>query len=151
MKNEEEKAYDIARNLRESPQLLMASNGVLGTVLSLLAGLMFSASILFFSFGRGLPYGDLFALSIMVNAVLFVFAALANNMQTHSIISRSLKDYKRWSNAVNFLGNNGILHMMLNLIGMGFYLRWETGAIMSIVVVVGAIYLGHNLKKIRKD
>ena len=151
MENEEEKDYEIARDLRERPQLLMTTIGVVGTVLSLLAGLTFSASILFFSFGRELPYGNLFALSIMTNAVLFVFGVLTNNYLAGNIVDGCVEGVKRWSRVMNKFATIGIVLMMMNLTGMALYLRWEMGAVMFVVIFLCVTYVGYNFQKLRKE
>jgi len=133
--------------LEKETELSMGALQVLATILSLLAGLMFSASILFFSFARQLPYADIFTLLILTDGMLFIFCILTVNYMLENILSGFLEGAERWSRVMNRFANSGIGLMMLILLGMALYLRWELGVVMFVLEVLCFGYIVYNRKK----
>lgn len=133
--------------LKEEAELGMGALQVLATIFSLLAGLMFSASVLFFSLARELPYADIFTLLILTDAMLFFFGILTLNYGMSNMQSGFWEGLRRWNRVMNTFANSGILLMMAILIGMALYLRWELGVIMFVLVALCWTFIGYNLKK----
>lgn len=135
--------------LKLSPELIIAEAQVHATLYSILAGLMFTASVLFFSIGREILYGDVFAMLTLADTALFVFAALLVDMQSESARRGEMYDAFHQYRLSSTFGTIGGFLMIGNLIVLAFYLRLELGIAMCIFVALCWIYTMYRILKRR--
>jgi len=133
--------------LEKEAELDMAALQLMSTIFSLLAGLMFSASILFFSFARALPYADVFTLLILTDGMIFICCILTLNYISSNVQYGFSEGADLWSRVMNKFATIGLVLMMVILVGMALYLGWEMGIIMFVLEVLCFGYIGYNFKK----
>ncbi|MFQ6068748.1 MAG: hypothetical protein ACE5KD_04300 [Candidatus Bathyarchaeia archaeon] len=133
--------------LELSPEVILAEAQVHATLYSILAGLMFTASVLFFSFGRELVYGDIFAMITLTDTFFFVFGAMLTDMYSESARRGDMYDAYNYYAISSTFGTIGVFLMMANLPVMAFYLRWELGVVLCIVIALSIAYFFYRTAK----
>jgi len=130
-----------------SPEILLAEAGINMSLSSILAGLMFTASVLFISFGREILYGDLFVTLTLVDTFFFIFGVLLLHFQVMHIRRREMYDAYHYHLLGSTFGTLGSLLMIGSLPLMAFLIRWEMGIVVSIAVVSSFLYVGYRMYK----
>jgi len=110
---------------------------------------MFTASVLFFSIGRQVLYGEIFAMLTLADTVLFVWAAILVEIHSESARRGEMYDAYHQYRLSSTFGIMGIFLMVANLIVLAFYLRLELGIAMCIFVALCGIYTMNRILKHR--
>ena len=133
--------------LELSPEIILAEAEVDMSLVGILAGLMFTASVLFISFGRALLYGDIFVAFTLVDTFFFVLAALMGHFHVTYVRRREMYDAYHYHILSSTFGTIGSLLMLGGLPLMAFLIRWELGIIVSVVGVLSFSYIGYRMLK----
>jgi hypothetical protein len=128
-----------------SPEVLLAEAQVHATFNSILAGLMFTASVLFFTFREALPNGELMAFLSLLDTFLFIASTLVLDFHSSAVRRREMWEAYHYGAISMQFGWAGGLLMIANLVAMTFFIRWEFGIIMLIVVVSTFAYILHRM------
>jgi len=142
---EEYDKREFRHYLKLSPEVLLAEAQVHATFNSILAGLMFTASVLFFTFGKTLPNGELMAFLTLLDTFLFIASALVLDFHSSAVRRREMWEaYHYYAISMHFGWAGGFL-MIANLVAMSFFVGWEFGIIMLIVVVSTFAYVLYRM------
>ena len=133
--------------LKLNPELVMADAQVEATVNTLLAGLMFTASVLFFSFGRELPYVEIFVLLTITDTLIFLWATVIVSFQTRHLRRGEMYEAYHYDRIADTFGWIGVVAMLVSMITMATYVRWELGPLLLVILALLAIYFFHRLRK----
>jgi len=139
----DKRKFEDYLNLR--PEVLLAEAQVHVTFNSILAGLMFTASVLFFTFGRGLPNGELMAFLTLLDTFLFVGSALVLDFHSSAVRRGEMWEAYHYYVISEQFGWTGGLLMVANLVAMTFFVRLEFGIVMLIVVVSSFAYILYRM------
>lgn len=125
----------IKRKKREylelSPEVLLQEAEVNMSLNSILAGLMFTASVLFFSFGRDILYGEIVATLTLIDTFFFVFGALMLRLHSMHVRRGEMYDAYQYHILSFTYGIIGTFLMIAILPLMAFFIRWELGIVVS--------------------
>lgn len=133
--------------LESNPRVILAEAGVSMSFNSILAGLMFTASVLFFSLGGGHLHGDIVVTLTLLDTFFFVFSALQIRFLSMHVRRGEMYDAYQYHRLSFTFGTIGFLLMVLNLPLMAFFIRWELGIVVSVVIVLSFSYFGYRMYK----
>lgn len=135
----------LKKYLALSPEVLLAEAQVHATLDSILAGLMFTASVLFFTVGKDLPNGEIMAFLTLLDTFFFVASALLLDFHSSHARRGEMWAALHYGIIAAKFGWIGGLLMTANLVIMTFFLRWEFGIMMLIVVVLSWAYVFYTM------
>jgi hypothetical protein len=142
---EEYEKREFRHYLELSPEVLLAEAQVHAALNSVLAGLMFTASVLFFTLGKALPNGEFMALLTLLDTFLFITSALVLDFHSSAARRREMWEaYHYYVISMQFGWAGGFL-MIASLVAMTFFIGWEYGIIMLIVVVSTFAYILYRM------
>jgi len=127
--------------LRLSPDVLLSEAQVHATFNTVLAGLMFTASVLFFTLGKNVPNQVVMAFLTLLDTFLFVASVLVLDWHSSAVRRGEMWEAYHYHVISTQFGWIGGLLMIVNLVAMTFLLRWELGIIMLIAIVASLAYI----------
>jgi hypothetical protein len=144
-REEEYDKREFKHYLGLSPEVLLAEAQVHSTYDSVLAGLMFTASVLFFTVGKGLANGEIMAFLTLLDTFLFVASALVLNFHSSAVRRGEMWEAYHYHAISQQFGWCGGLLMTANLVAMAFFLGWQFGIAMLIIVVLSWGYIFYRM------
>lgn len=142
---EEYDKRDFKHYLTLSPEVLLAEAQVHSTFSSILAGLMFTASVLFFTFGKDLANGEFMAFLTLLDTFLFIASTLVLDLHSSAVRRGEMWEaYHYHALSQQFSATGGLL-MTANLVAMTFFLGWEFGVAMLVIIVVSSAYIFYKM------
>jgi hypothetical protein len=142
---EEYDKREFEHYLKLSPEVLLAEAQVHSTFNSILAGLMFTASVLFFTFGKGLANGEVMAFLTLLDTFLFIASALVLDFHSSAIRRGEMWEAYHYHALSQQFGWTGGLLMTANLVAMTFFLGWEFGTAMLFIVGFSWAYIFYRM------
>lgn len=126
-------------------KVLLGEIGVSISCYSILAGLTFTASILFFSSWKEVSYGKWFAMLGLVTAFLFIGAAMLAGYVSTAVRRGELRDAYYIDKISKTFGFVGFMLMTLELTFMAFNLLWELGVIFIVILFLCLTYVAYRV------
>jgi sensor histidine kinase YesM len=131
--------------LKLTPEVLLAEAQVHSTFNSILAGLTFTASVLFFTFGRSLANGELMAFLTLLDTFLFIASALVLDFHSSAVRRGEMWEAYHYHSLSQQFGWAGGLLMMANLVAMTFFLGLVFGVAMLVIIALSLSYIFYRM------